>query len=82
MHGSTRKSKTRNSLNFHVYAWSFIHCLYFIYACKFYVRSHEKITRQWKSSFTLSFPVARTVPIDTISVNIDHEREIKILASH
>ena len=32
-------------LNFHVYAWPFIHCLYFIYA-----RSHVKITRQWKST--------------------------------
>ena len=33
-----------------VYAWSFIHYLYFIYARKLYVRSHGKITRQWKST--------------------------------
>ena len=44
------------SLNFHVYAWPFIHCLYFIYARKFYVRTDGKITRQWKSTLRqLSF---------------------------
>ena len=32
-----------------------IHCLYFIYACKFYVRSHGKITRQWKSTLSNHF---------------------------
>ena len=37
------------TLNY-VYAWPFIHCLYFIYASKFCVRSHGKITRQWKST--------------------------------
>ena len=26
----------------------FLHCLYLIYERKFYVRSHGKITRQWK----------------------------------
>ena len=40
----------RVRLNFHVYAWPFIHCLYFIYARKFYLRSQGKITRQWKST--------------------------------
>ena len=40
----------RVKLNFHVYAWPFIHCLYFIYARKFYLRSQGKITRQWKST--------------------------------
>ena len=44
------------SLNFHVYAWPFKHCLYFIYAREFYVRTHGKITRQWKSTLRqLSF---------------------------
>ena len=37
-------------LNFHVNAWPFIHCLYFIYARNFYVRLHGKITQQWKST--------------------------------
>ena len=32
--------------------WPFMHCLYFIYASKFYVRSQGKITRQWKSTLT------------------------------
>ena len=40
----------RVRLNFHVYAWPFIHCLYFIYARKFYLRSQGKITQQWKST--------------------------------
>ena len=30
----------------------FVHFLYLIYACKFDVRSHGKITRQWKSTLT------------------------------
>ena len=41
----TRRRKSLTSLNFHVYAWSFIPCVYFIYA-----RSHGNITRQWKST--------------------------------
>ena len=36
----------------YVYALPFIHCLYFIYARKIYVRTHVKITLEWKSSFT------------------------------
>ena len=36
-----------------VYAWPSIqYCLYFIYARKIYVRTHVKITQQWKSTFT------------------------------
>ena len=35
-----------------VYAWPSI-CLYFIYARKIYVRTHGKITRQWKSTYSL-----------------------------
>ena len=31
------------SLNFYVYARPFIHCLYFIYARKFYLRRHVKL---------------------------------------
>ena len=38
------------SLNFYVYAWPFIYWLYFIYVRKFYVRSHGKMRRQWKST--------------------------------
>ena len=41
--------------NSHVYALPFIHCLYFIYSRKFYVRSHGKITRQWKSSLKITY---------------------------
>ena len=44
----TRKRKSWTSLNFHVYAWSFVRCLYCIYA-----RSHGKITQQWKSTLSL-----------------------------
>ena len=83
MHGrSSVKVRGEPRSTFTFYAWSFIHCLYFIYACKFYMRSHGKITRQWKSTVTLSFPMPGTVPIETILVSIDHEREIKILTSH
>ena len=32
------------------YAWPLKRCLCFIYASKFYVRSHWKIARQWKST--------------------------------
>ena len=42
-------------LNCYVYAWPFIHYLYFIYARKFYVRSHGKITRQRKSTLKDTF---------------------------
>ena len=38
------------SLNFCVYTRHFLHCLYFIYARKIYVRTHVKIIRQWKSN--------------------------------
>ena len=31
------------SLNFYVHARPFIHCLYFIYARKFYLRRHVKL---------------------------------------
>ena len=41
-----RKRKSWTSLNFHVLRVPFIHYLYVIYARKFYVRSHGKITRQ------------------------------------
>ena len=46
------KRKGWTSLNSYVYAWPFIHCLYFIYARKIYQRSHGKFTRQWKSTLT------------------------------
>ena len=38
---------------FTFYTWPFIHCLFFIYARKFHVRLHGKITRQWKSNFRM-----------------------------
>ena len=38
------KVEPRSTFTF--YAWPFIHYLYVIYARKFYVRSHGKITRQ------------------------------------
>ena len=46
----TRKRKSWTSVNFSVYARPFIHHLYYIYARKIYVRSHGKITLQWKST--------------------------------
>ena len=42
--------KSWTSLNFQVYALPFIHCFFFIYARKFLVRLHGKITRQRKST--------------------------------
>ena len=45
------------TLNFYLYLWPFIHCLYFIYTRRFYVRSQGKITRQWKSTLTGSILV-------------------------
>ena len=48
----THKRKSRNSLNFYFNAWPFIHCHYFIYARKIYVRMHVKITQQRKPTLT------------------------------
>ena len=52
---AARKRKSWTPLNFYAYAWPFKHCLHFIYACKFYVRSHGKVTRQWKSTLNDHF---------------------------
>ena len=53
MYGRSRVNvKEWTSLNLYVYAWSFIHCR-FIYARTFYVRTHVKKKRQWKSTFTV-----------------------------
>ena len=38
----------------------FIHCLYLIYARKFYVSSHGKITRQWKKKTLTHIIINRT----------------------
>ena len=51
--GTVKVDFHHRALNFHVCAWPFIHCLLFIYTRKFYVCSHGKITRQWKSTLTL-----------------------------
>ena len=45
-----RKHESWARFSFYLYGWPFIHFLYFIYTRKFYVHSHEKITRQWKST--------------------------------
>ena len=52
---AARKRKSWTPLNFYAYAWPFIHCLHFIYACEFYVRSHGKVTRQWISTLNNHF---------------------------
>ena len=44
------KTLKLTSLNFYVYTRHFLHCLYFIYARKMYVRAHVKIMLQWKSN--------------------------------
>ena len=41
-------AKIEPSLNFYVYAQTFIHSLYFIYVRKINARTHVKITRLWK----------------------------------
>ena len=46
------KVETRG--NFYVYVRLFIQCFCYIYTLKIYVCTHGKITRQWKSSLTLS----------------------------
>ena len=43
-----RARRSWTSLNF--YTWTFIHCFCFIYARRFDVRTHVKITRQWTST--------------------------------
>ena len=53
MEKRARKRKSWARFNFHVCARLSIHCLYFIYARFIYVRTHVKITRQWKSTLTL-----------------------------
>ena len=45
------KVEPRSTFTF--YAWPFIHYLYVIYARKFYVRSHGKITQQSQLSTTI-----------------------------
>ena len=40
---------------------SLIHCFYFIFARKIYLRTHVKITRQWKSTGTQSLLALRMV---------------------
>ena len=52
MKGHAYKCKSWTLLNSYVYVWPFMHCLYFIYGLKIYVRSHRKITHQWKSTLT------------------------------
>ena len=41
-------AKIEPSLNFYVYAQTFIHSLYFIYVRKINARTHVKIKRRWK----------------------------------
>ena len=55
-HIDFRRFKTRDlaRFNFNFYAWSSMQCLYFIYACKIYVRTHRKITRQLRFTLALS----------------------------
>ena len=38
--------------NLYLYARRSIHCLYFIYARRIYVRTHVKITLQWESTLS------------------------------
>ena len=51
-HSSAQAAHGQFTLGSHlnIYARLSIHCLYFIYARKIYVRTHVKITRQWKST--------------------------------
>ena len=43
--------KVERGSTFYVHARPSIFCLYFIYVRKIYVRTHVKITPQWKSTF-------------------------------
>ena len=44
------RSKNYATLERWIYAQPLIHCVYFIYARKFYARIHVKNTREWKST--------------------------------
>ena len=52
------------SPNYYINARPSIHCLYFVYAHKIYVRTQVKITQQWKSAYGIfcsgRFPMAKT----------------------
>ena len=50
MYGKSRVNVKVEPCSISLLRGPFIHCLYFTYACKFYVRSHGKITLQWKST--------------------------------
>ena len=42
--------------NFYAYERPFMNCLYLICERKIYVRTHIKITRQWKSTLICGYP--------------------------
>ena len=56
-----RKRKRWNSPNFYVYARHFINCPCFNYGRKICVRTHVKITRQWKSTLPLQFCLLKLI---------------------
>lgn len=59
-----RKRKRWNSLNFYVYARHFINCPCFNYEHKIYVRTHVKISLQWKSTLPLQFCLLKLIGED------------------
>ena len=78
-----RERESWARFNFYFYTWPFIHCLYFIYARKIYVRSHGKITWQCKS--TLTQPSEKKDAVqhetrETSTVRETHERKITVLS--
>ena len=58
-----RERKKLNSLNFYVYAQTFIHSLYFIYECKINALTHVKIRWRWKPTLSCLSPTGHCLPL-------------------
>ena len=64
------KVEPRSTFTF--YAWPFIHYLYVIYARKFYVRSHGKITRQSQPLTQYNIQKQRINQIETEDIELNN----------
>ena len=65
---ATGKRESWTRFIFNEEAWPSKHCLYFIFARKSYVRTHGKITRQWKSTLSSDTDVRRSFSPLTLTV--------------
>ena len=58
-----------SEVNFYVYAWPFIHCLYFIEACKVYVLTHLKVRDSGNAPLPIYIFDSKGNPFRLISVS-------------